>query len=122
MTYKFSKTSIDKLNTCHKDLQTLAYELIKHRDITIICGFRSKKEQDAAVAAGNSKTKWPKSKHNSYPSMAFDIAEYPVQWDDIKQWQEFCKFVKDTANSLGIEIVSGGDWKSLKDYPHFELK
>lgn len=84
-------TSLERLATCHPDLQgliksvaigidegDLAYAGI--HDITVICGFRGEREQNQAFADGTSETPWPRSKHNREPSDAVDVAPYPVQW------------------------------------------
>ncbi len=130
----FSLKSKAKLETCHTDLQRLFNEVVKHFDCTIICGFRGKDEQDKAVAAGNSKTPWPTSKHNKSPSLAVDVMPYPVDWSGSKESIEritlFAGFVLGTAKQMGISIRWGHDWncdtipdpKGLVDRPHFELR
>ena len=127
--YKYSKTSADRLATCHVDLQLLFNELSKDWDISIICGNRSEEVQNAAVAAGNSKTTFPNSKHNSTPSMAVDAALYPVDWYDNGRNYIFVGIVKQVAKELGIGIRCGADWdgdnitsdQTFDDIVHFEL-
>ena len=127
---KFGQRSLDNLVTAHADLQRLFNEVIKHYDCSIICGHRSQEEQDKAVHEGRSKEAWPNSKHNSEPSMAVDVAPYPIDWNDVKRFYHFAGFVKATALYLGIEIRWGGDWDSDNDFKdqifndlvHFELK
>ena len=53
--YKYSKTSRKRLDSCHPELQRLFNSLIEDYDVSIICGHRSKAEQDKAVADGASK-------------------------------------------------------------------
>jgi hypothetical protein len=55
--FKFSKRSITSLLTCEEALQRLAKTALETstKDFTIICGYRSKADQDAAVAKGNKK-------------------------------------------------------------------
>ncbi len=125
----FSKSSDDKLNTCHPLLQTLFREVVKNYDCTIICGHRGEKEQNEAFANGYSKLKFPKSKHNSNPSRAVDAAPYPIDWKNREKFIHFAGFVSGVAKSLGIEIRCGIDFNqdgnfkndSLFDGPHFEL-
>lgn len=127
---KFSKRSADKLATCHDDLQMVMNEVIKHIDITILQGIRSKEEQDEFFRTGKSKVQWPNSKHNSTPSMAVDVAPYPIDWNDKRRFDYLAGFVKGVASQMGIEIRHGGDWDSDNDFndqtfhdlPHFELK
>lgn len=132
---KFSATSTNRLNTCHKDLITLFNEVVKIYDCSIICGHRNKADQDAAVKSGASKTPWPQSKHNSTPSMAVDVGPYPIDWNNSKRWYHFAGFVRAMAVRLLAEgkmthaLRWGGDWdkdfdlddEKFRDLPHFEL-
>ncbi|MBL7544304.1 MAG: M15 family metallopeptidase [Bdellovibrionaceae bacterium] len=126
---KFSKISEERLKTCHSDLQRLFNEVVKHYDCTVICGHRGKDEQDEAVRTGNSKLKWPDSKHNQLLSLAIDVVPYPVDWADKARFMHFAGFVLGIAKSMGIKIRWGGDWSQdlnfkndkFVDYPHFEL-
>ena len=71
---KFSNTSFSKLSTCHIDLQTIFYEVIKIFDCTIITGFRNEETQEKSFNTKKSKLDWPKSKHNKLPSLAVTIS------------------------------------------------
>lgn len=123
----FSTTSEKKLKTTHAVLQKLMNQVIKEIDITILCGQRTKAEQDAAFASGNSKLKWPMSKHNSNPSMAVDIAPWPIDWQNIDRFKKCAEIVKEVWDKLpdidkdGYKLSWGGDWKSFRDYPHWEI-
>lgn len=59
-------------------------------------------------------------KHNQLPSKAFDIAFKDklgnLVWDN-KNFLNFAIAIRST----NINIKWGGDWKSFKDYPHFEI-
>lgn len=130
----FSPSSLAQLATCHPDLQRIAHESIKYFDFTVLEGHRDQAKQDAAVAAGNSKTPWPQSKHNATPSLAMDCAPYPIDWSGTAKSLERFVFMQGifcaVAMRLGIEIRSGIDWNrnedmrdefGLRDYPHIEL-
>ena len=124
--FSYGKTSSDRLATCHPDLQRLCNELIKHRDVTIVCGQRGEQEQNRAFAMERSCVQYPDSKHNKTPSMAVDMAIYHkgsphIQWDNHEEFLEFSGFVKGVAATLGLVVVWGGDWHSFKDLPHWEL-
>lgn len=131
---EFSKLSKQRLQTCHPDLQRLFGEVIKNFDCVVLCGHRGEAEQDAAVKAGNSKTRWPNSKHNPTPSLAADVGPYekptqPIDWQDRERLTLFAGFVLGTAQALGIRLRWGGDWdqdtqvkdNSFDDLVHFEL-
>lgn len=129
MMYKYGKSSQARLDTCHPDIQKLFNELIKDWDISIICGHRTEDEQNAAVAKGASKTPYPKSKHNAYPSIGIDAALYPIDWNDTGRHYMFVGMVKQKAKDLGIKIRCGADWdgdndtddQTFNDLVHFEL-
>lgn len=148
--YRFSKSSLSRLETCHPDLRILFKSIIKRRDCKILCGVRSKAEQDRLFNLKKSKLMWPHSKHNVEDpdglAMACDVVPYfsgkdpAVIWPDasankwtfIKQmglYYDFHGYVKATADALGISIRWGGDWDGDGDYTdqtfddlvHFEL-
>jgi peptidoglycan L-alanyl-D-glutamate endopeptidase CwlK len=57
-----------------------------------------------------------------------DIVPYPVDWTDIGRFKEMASAFFAVANLLKErgEITHdfewGGNWRTLKDYPHFEIK
>lgn len=116
---QLSAISISRLATCHQDLQDLVREAIKDYDFSVICGFRDMKEQKAAFEAGRSKLNWPKSRHNSLPSLAVDLAPTPLDWSNKVRFRELAEVMKKTAAKLNIAIVWGGDWGW--DLDHFQL-
>lgn len=122
---KFGAKSKERLSECHPDLVRLMEALVQELDVTILCGHRGEKEQNAAFIAGNSKLQWPRSKHNSKPSRAVDVAPYSskvkgVDWKDIPAFEDMCKRIERLASELKIKIKLGRDF-SFKDYPHVEL-
>lgn len=131
MSYKFSKKSLEKLNTCHPDIQKICHELIKIMDVTVLEGVRTKEQQEEYVRKGMSKTM--NSKHlkqaDGY-SHAVDLAPYPIDWNDRERFAYMQGMVRGIALQLGVNIRSGIDWDSdgqIKDHtffdgPHFELK
>lgn len=125
---KFSKTSEERLKTCHPDIVAVCRELIKQYDFSILCGRRNKEEQELAFMNGNSKLQYPNSKHNAIPSVAIDIVPYPINWDDLSRFQEMwirfdtlAKYFKE-CGKITSDFEWGGNWKTLKDYPHIEIK
>lgn len=129
----FGTASLAQLATCEDRLQRVMHAAIEHMDFTVLEGHRGQAAQDAAVAAGNSKTPWPTSKHNATPSRAVDVAPYPVDWSDREAARQrfalLAGFVLACAATLGIRLRWGGDWngnqdtrdESFRDLPHFEL-
>lgn len=132
---KFSQKSLDRLATCHPDLQTLFNEVIKHFDCTISEGHRGQAEQDAAYAKGNSKLKWPNGNHNAMPSNAVDAFPCPYDEKNLSRFYWFAGYIMGIAEMLYIQgkikhkIRFGGDWndnkditdESFKDLFHYEI-
>ena len=120
---KWSKRSLDNLQTCDYRLQLLFNTVLQVHDCSIICGYRGEEEQNKAFAEGKSKLKYPNGKHNKNPSIAVDVLPYPFKgWEDKEDFKKFSDIVKAVAYALNIPIVWGGDWVSLVDMPHWELK
>ena len=133
----FSEVSKERLKTCHRDLQTLFAHVIHDYDCSVICGERTKEEQEAAFKAGNSKLHYPQSKHNSHPSLAVDVAPYEINHIDWGKIQSafFAGYVKGIADQLfRIGVIShrirfGIDWDGDNDIDdttfwdacHFEI-
>ena len=118
---KFSRQSEEKLRTCRIELQTVLREAIKHCDFTVVCGFRDQDEQNKAVEEGRSQLAWPNSNHNTWPSYAVDVAPYPINWKDEKEFYYLAGMILGIASQLGIRLKWGGRWKTLVDLPHFEI-
>lgn len=136
---EFSQTSLNRLNSCHPDLQLIFTAVIASgRDCSIICGHRSKIAQIEAFQAKLSKVEYPNSKHNAYPSMAVDVAPYfpgGIDWHDLGAFYLFAGYVQRMADELLASgqithtLRYGGDWdgdkrtadQAFNDLPHFEL-
>lgn len=121
MAYKLSRRSLERMQRVHPDLVKvvmLAIELTEV-DFGVTEGVRTIERQRELFAKGASKTM--NSRHLT--GHAVDLVAYvgsEVRWD----WPLYHKIadaMKRAANSLGVPIVWGGDWKSFKDGPHFEL-
>ena len=133
---EFSKSSKEKLATCHQDLQTLFNYVIRHFDCTVVCGTRNEADQNKAFDGGFSQVRFPNSKHNASPSMAIDVVPYPVEWQNVKRMRHFVGYVLGCAqvlkdyNAIEKDIISGLDWdgdtiltdQRFNDAPHFQIK
>lgn len=124
MSNKFSKTSEERLNTCHPDLIRLFTAVLKDRDCTILEGHRSRQRQEQLLLDG--KTKTLKSNHLHSPSLAVDVMPYPIDWDDRDAQYKFATRVFDKAMRMGIRVRWGGWFKApgdkiFYDSPHWEI-
>jgi len=127
--YYFSKSSKDRLETCHPLIQDWLNEIIKWRDCTVAWGHRGEKDQNEMFAKGLSRCKYPESKHNSDPSLAVDVYPYAlgrmingdVEGDEVLI-DRFIGFAQAVAAIRGIPIKSASEWGSFKgDLGHWEV-
>ena len=127
---KFGKRSKNALSSCDERLIKIFNEVIKTVDCSVLEGHRGQSKQDKYYEEGKSKVKYPSGRHNKLPSMAVDVAPYPIDWDDREMFHLFAGFVLGIAKSMGINLRWGGDWNQnwfvddnkFDDFPHFELK
>ena len=125
----FSPRSQKKLEAVHPALRRLFRIVLKHMDCAILEGHRIKELQDIYFDSKKSKLEWPNSKHNQTPSLAVDVAPYPINWKDEKRFYYFAGIVKGVASQMNINIRWGGDWdgdtdlndQTFFDLVHFEL-
>jgi peptidoglycan L-alanyl-D-glutamate endopeptidase CwlK len=126
----FGAASKKQLATCHSDLQRLFTEVVKHWDCQVIEGKRSEAQHQINLASGASRTQHSRHVSGAGPSMAADVAPYPVKWNDYPRFYAFAGFVIGTAVQMGISVRWGGDWDSDRDFSdqtfndlvHFELR
>ena len=127
---RFGKRSKNALATCDDRLVDVFNEVIKTVDCSVLEGHRDQIKQNKYYEEGKSKVKYPKGRHNKYPSLAVDVAPYPIDWADRERFHLFAGFVLGIAKAMGITLRWGGDWdqdwtvkdNKFDDFPHFELK
>ena len=126
MGFKLGTTSRKRLQGVHPDLVKVVERAIEitEIDFTVLEGVRSVATQKKYVASGASKTM--NSRHIPAPNgyaHAVDLGALlngKVNWS----WPLYHKIaaaMKQAALELKIPIEWGGDWKSFKDGPHFQL-
>ena len=121
MTYSLSARSRERLRGVNPDLVRVVERAITITtvDFTVLEGTRTLERQKQLVSKGASKTM--NSRHLT--GHAVDLApviDGQVSWD----WPLYYKLekaVKQAAKELGVAIEWGGDWKSFKDGPHWQL-
>lgn len=118
---KFSARSRKNLAGAHPLLQQLFNEVVKDFDCVVLDSQRGEQAQEEAFRRGNSKARFGQSPHNYAPSLAVDVVPHPIVWEDLPSFKRLATVVKRKAKQLGISISAGADWKTFKDYPHYEL-
>lgn len=141
MARTFGKRSLDNLAGVHPLMVKVAYRALElsKSDFTVICGYRSEADQNAAFASKNTKVKFPNSAHNQRDtngnpkSCAIDVIPFPfTNWDDpamFRAWKQINDAMEAAAKEFGLLIRWGGDFRrdgdktttDAWDKPHFEL-
>ncbi|CAI2057037.1 M15 family metallopeptidase [Serratia entomophila] len=121
MTYKFSRRSEKNLVGVNAILVAVVRRALERSpvDFGITEGLRSRDRQKQMVAAGASQTM--NSRHLT--GHAVDVVAYlgsNISWE-WKYYEQIAAAFKQAGKELGTVIEWGGDWKTLKDGPHFQL-
>lgn len=119
--FKFSQRSENNLKGVNPDLVKIVRRALQLSpvDFGITEGLRTVERQRQLVAAGKSQTM--NSRHIS--GHAVDVFAYPTStgsWE-WKYYEQIATAFKQAAKELNIPVEWGGDWKTLKDGPHFQL-
>jgi peptidoglycan L-alanyl-D-glutamate endopeptidase CwlK len=89
-------------------------------DFIVIEGLRTEERQRQLVAQGASRTM--NSRHlTGHAADLLPIGPNGRAAFDWPLYHRLAPAVKAAAEAEGVKIVWGGDWKSFKDGPHFEL-
>ena len=119
--FKLGKRSIERLQGVHPDLVRVVERAIDLTpvDFTVLEGLRTPQRQRALYDAGASQTL--NSRHIT--GHAVDLGAWV---DDQIDWSwplyhRIAGAMKLAAQEVSVPIEWGGDWKSFKDGPHFQL-
>lgn len=121
MAYKLSSRSLKNLQGVHPDLVAVVKLAITRTpvDFMVIEGLRTLERQKQLVKSGASKTL--NSRHLT--GHAVDIVPLvngKVSWD-WPLYHRIAPVIMDCAMELGVSLEWGGDWKTFKDGPHWQL-
>ena len=126
---KLNSASFSRLRGVHPDLVRVVMRCAADwselgTGFIVTCGVRTLEEQKLLKAKGASKTL--RSRHipaaNSF-SHAIDLActlNDQVRWD-WPLYGRLAKAMKAAAKKEKVPLEWGGDWKTFKDGPHFQL-
>ena len=121
MTFVLGKKSLARLQGVHPDLVRVVRTAIglSSIDFTVTEGLRTVERQRQLVAAKASTT----MKSRDITGHAVDLAALvagEVRWD-WPLYSQISKAMKAAAENESVPLEWGGDWKSFKDGPHFQL-
>lgn len=119
--FKLGSKSLERLEGVHPDLVAVVKLAIQKTEIdfTVLEGLRTKERQVQLVASGASRTM--NSRHLT--GHAVDLGALlngKVEWA-WPLYDKIAKAMKEAAEELNIPVEWGGDFKSFKDGPHYQL-
>lgn len=121
MPFALGQRSLDRLKGVHPDLVRVVKRAIAESDLdfTVLEGLRTLERQKQLMAQGATRTM--NSRHLT--GHAVDLAPVingAVSWD-WPLYHRLAKVVKAAAEKEGVALTWGGDWRTFKDGPHWEL-
>ncbi|TCM61884.1 peptidoglycan L-alanyl-D-glutamate endopeptidase CwlK [Acinetobacter calcoaceticus] len=142
--YVLSKLSLGRLEGANPNLVKVVKRAIEltTQDFLVVESIRSKEQMMINYGKGRtaaqlakfgiaasyaqpklSKVTWLNNPFasNHASGKAVDLVPYPVDWNDLNKFRAIAVAMKQAAAELRVPLAWGGDWKSSKDYPHFEL-
>lgn len=120
--YKLDERSQLRLKGVHPDLVKVVEHAIDISTInfTVLEGLRTPDRQKLLRDAGASQTL--NSRHITGHAVDLGaLVDGEVRWD-WPLYNQIAKAMKQAAKDLNVAIVWGGDWRTFKDGPHFELE
>ena len=114
------KRSRDNLRGVNPDLVRVVERALELSpvDFTIIEGLRTPERQAELMKQGFTRTL--NSRH--IIGQAVDIVPLPVDWNNPEPFKLVADAMKKAATELGVKITWGGDWKSFRDLPHYQIE
>lgn len=121
MSITLGQRSLSRLEGVHPDLVRVVKRAaaMSPIDFTVLEGLRTLDRQKQLMAAGATKTM--NSRHLT--GHAVDLAPMiggTVRWD-WPLYHQLAAIVKDAAKAENVPIEWGGDWRTFKDGPHWQL-
>ena len=131
MAYGLSARSLKALEGVHPDLVRVVKRAITltPQDFLVTEGVRTPERQRELYAQGRSKpgrkVTWTLNSNHFKKAdgygHAVDLCPFPVDWNDTRKFAEIAKAMKAAAKAEGVPVVWGGDWRTNRDSPHYEL-
>jgi len=121
MSIMLGQRSLSRLEGVHPDLVRVVKTAaaMSSLDFTVLEGLRTLERQKQLLELGATKTM--KSRH--LDGHAVDLAPMlggTVRWD-WPLYHQLAVIIKDAAKAENVPIEWGGDWRTFKDGPHWQL-
>lgn len=124
--FKLTATDLARLKGVDPKLVKVITEAAKtaKTPFKVLEGLRTAAKQAQYFKAGTSMLDGVKKKSKHQLGRAVDIVPIVNGKVEFRSWAPFYPMadnIKATAKRLGVKVTWGGDWKSFKDGPHFEV-
>lgn len=120
--FKFSQRSENNLKGVNPDLVKVIRRTLEITpvDFIVIEGLRTQARQKELVSTGKSQTM--NSRHlTGHAVDCAPLVNKQIPWGDWSKFKLVADAVLQAGKELGIDVEWGGNWKSFKDGPHFQL-
>ncbi len=125
--FQLSQRSLTRLVGVHPDLVAVVKLTIQRTavDFTVVEGVRTVEQQREYVARGASKTMasyhLPQADGLGHAVDLAPMVGGAIPWNNWQAFADLAAAVKICAAELGVPVEWGGDWKTFKDGPHFQI-
>lgn len=125
--FQLSQRSLTRLIGVHPDLVAVVKLAIQRTagDFTVVEGVRTIAQQREYVARGSSKTMnsfhLPQADGLGHAVDLAPLVSGSIPWNNWEAFADMATVVKACAAELGVPVEWGGDWKTFKDGPHFQI-
>ncbi len=125
--FQLSQRSLTRLVGVHPDLVEIVKLAIQRTavDFTVVEGVRTVAQQREYVARGASQTMasyhLPQADGLGHAVDLAPLVGGAIPWNNWQAFADLAGVVKACAAEQGVPVEWGGDWKSFKDGPHFQI-
>lgn len=125
--FQLSQRSLTRLVGVHPDLVAVVKLAIQRTavDFTVVEGVRTVEQQREYFARGASKTMasyhLPQADGLGHAVDLAPLVGGGIPWSDWQAFADLAAVVKACAAERGVPVEWGGDWKTFKDGPHFQI-
>ncbi|MGP7820642.1 MULTISPECIES: M15 family metallopeptidase [Proteus] len=120
--FRLSRRSEENLRGVHPDLVKVVHRALEITDIDfmVIEGKRNEARQRQLVASGKSQTM--NSRHlTGHAVDCAPLVNNQIPWNYWSYFKKVADAMMQAAKELSVDIEWGGNWKTFKDGPHFQL-
>jgi peptidoglycan L-alanyl-D-glutamate endopeptidase CwlK len=125
--FRLSQRSMTRLIGVHPDLVSVVQMAIQRTavDFTVVEGIRTLAQQREYVTKGASQTMasyhLPQADGLGHAVDLAPLVGGVIPWNNWHAFADLADLVKGCAAELGVPVEWGGDWKTFKDGPHFQI-